>query len=120
MLKWLFAAALWAAFSMPAQAATYTMDPPKKYNKPFRGTVTVVELSSWSLFFSCRWTISCTIVGGDAPGRCVIRIARPGVWVPGYGSIQSKAYRNALIRHEIGHCNGWPADHPGGVWRKIS
>jgi hypothetical protein len=18
-----------------------------------------------------------------------------------------------IIRHELGHCNGWPADHPG-------
>jgi hypothetical protein len=22
-----------------------------------------------------------------------------------------------VFRHEIGHCNGWPGDHPGGRWR---
>ena len=24
---------------------------------------------------------------------------------------------NDMVReHEIAHCNGWPGDHPGGVW----
>lgn len=22
--------------------------------------------------------------------------------------------RARIMRHELGHCNGWPADHPGG------
>jgi hypothetical protein len=24
-----------------------------------------------------------------------------------------------VLEHEIAHCNGWPKDHPGGVWRNL-
>jgi len=25
----------------------------------------------------------------------------------------------AMRRHEVAHCNGWPANHPGGRWVEI-
>jgi hypothetical protein len=25
-----------------------------------------------------------------------------------------------VLRHEIGHCNGWPSDHPGARWPMLT
>jgi hypothetical protein len=32
----------------------------------------------------------------------------------------AKLDRDAVLRHENGHCNGWPANHPGGGTRVAS
>jgi len=50
---------------------------------------------------------------------CSFRVARPGqpVWCQVYIAPPSYLARSGdtvddLIRHELGHCAGWPADHP--------
>jgi len=33
-------------------------------------------------------------------------------------ALQSSSFEN-ILRHEIGHCNGWPGDHRGArTWRE--
>jgi hypothetical protein len=45
--------------------------------------------------------------GKDAKGTCVIlALPRDEISALGYSY-------DAVKRHEFGHCNGWPADHPG-------
>jgi len=39
------------------------------------------------------------------PGRCFIMIPKVS------GKISAKM-QSEIRRHEIAHCNGWPADHP--------
>jgi hypothetical protein len=77
--------------------------PPASYDHPYRGPVVqmVMPLASarrlcgqrGAVADACSWTKN---------GRCYIVIPRGG-------PVKSlKSYR----RHEIAHCNGWPAHHP--------
>ena len=54
------------------------------------------------------------------PGEHIYGCARAGiVWdgtaqkfVPGNGCVVVRVDEEAVRRHELGHCNGWPANHP--------
>ena len=53
---------------------------------------------------ACTWRET---IGGRP---CVIVIPVVGFVAPrGTVTVEDRA---AIIRHETGHCNGWPADHP--------
>jgi hypothetical protein len=93
--------------------------PPARYNKPFKGQLYQLELGWWELIRQCGWTVGCAPIGGDRLGTypgitrrsCTILVARVGTYMPGFGRVDTQGQRN-VIRHEIGHCNGWPANHP--------
>jgi hypothetical protein len=76
--------------------------PPPQYDHPHKGAV-------------IRWRsyadVKAICHGGEA---CAFRIAWDN------HSCLIIAYHNSpygdanILRHEMGHCNGWPADHRGG------
>ena len=89
--------------------------PPPEYDHAYPGTVVVYYASDqadmrykcnrtdlWEAIplFGCSWAANdkhpCLIVVGDEP-----TLIKWG-WT-----------RNIVLRHEIGHCNGWPQDHGG-------
>src|SRR5215510_14585858 len=106
------------AFS-PADMWAYTVAqekqlPPLEYDHPYNGTIYLYQADNQTdmrvkcnrpdlppsvPLFGCSWAANkdhpCVIVVGD-----MATIQRWG-WT-----------RNIVIRHEIGHCNSWPADHP--------
>lgn len=73
--------------------------PPPRFDHPPAIHVQVVEVDRLGLELTCR-----------QPGllACAKRMD-DGCWV-----FVLEGYRGypGLMRHELGHCNGWPADHP--------
>src|SRR5262245_22654434 len=89
--------------------------PPLEYDHPYQGPVVVyraadqedmrqkcnrTDLPPFIPIFGCSWAANdkhpCLIVVGDDA-----TITKWG-WT-----------RNIVLRHEVGHCNGWPQDHGG-------
>lgn len=92
-----------------------TWNPPSRFDHPYAGHLTVERLPQRQVVEACarlfaRYDVparaafnqhGCSAVTG--PSSCmVITIDRTFM----------KATPQAVLRHEIGHCNGWPASHP--------
>jgi hypothetical protein len=81
--------------------------PPAEFDHQFRGTLTVKRLPDGeALAAACRTKerFACTFPKGAS---CVIYMRsdadiRDARWSP-----------QIVLRHEIGHCNGWGKDHAG-------
>lgn len=87
--------------------------PPPEYDRPYHGQLYIIERPVAEIDAICCGgsaskrgrAFACAI---PMPGHCVIflpRVEPGGV---------SKPQQERFKRHEIGHCNGWPADHAGG------
>jgi hypothetical protein len=104
-----------AAGAASANPERTTWDPPARYAGPYTGELTVIVADFKRIPHLCRQLFidagitnfrvsqrqrGCAHVEAD---RCTIVIPRGHA----YGSSQE-----AVMRHELGHCAGWPADHP--------
>ena len=80
--------------------------PPPQYDHPFDGELIIVTAPDLAtLRMACRWDVrGCA----QLYGRSCTVIMPPEIW----GDRQD---REAVLRHEIAHCNGWPAHHPGAI-----
>lgn len=91
-----------------------TWNPPKQYDKPFKGTETIHMLPQPEVVKACRKLFrdasldvkvtktqkGCAVFHGD--NGTIVVIDKPFMGVT----------PEAAIRHERGHLNGWPLDHP--------
>ena len=95
----------------PALALSPDAPPPPKYDHPFNGVVRVDHdvaacikmrpLVPGEIRLGCTdWRKT-----ADAEGLCVVHML-PDKELKRYGFS-----RERLLRHHIGHCNGWPDDH---------
>lgn len=76
--------------------------PPAIYDHPYDGTVVAEYLSYQQLQRDCEAdAIGCAAV---VDGVCAIILPN---WL-------SPVILDRVRRHEVAHCNGWPADHEGG------
>jgi hypothetical protein len=86
--------------------------PPARFDRAFAGKLTVQEVSAGQVERMCAAAgprnSGCAFwdLGGAGGDRCTIVIA-PEAELRAKG-----ATRAGVLRHEIGHCNGWPAHHP--------
>jgi hypothetical protein len=81
--------------------------PPEQFDKPYRGALYVIEAKLADVHRVCnapKGTFACAI---PMKGECLVVLPKVDAWI-------TKAQRDRLMRHEIGHCNGWGADHKGG------
>ena len=98
-----------------SEAVKNFMLPPVEYDKPFGGKLEEVVVKSRE-----EMDASCKRIGLSLPtvplgcgkllaaDHCVIYLARDEV-------NRSVGLTTDLVRrHEVGHCNGWPKEHPGG------
>jgi hypothetical protein len=85
--------------------------PPVEYDHPYKGKLTVETVATRAqLQGVCAaaqaWSLACAFPSADFSScRIVIvddKIIREMGW-----------WREAIMRHEIGHCNGWGSDHRG-------
>jgi hypothetical protein len=101
-------AILAALAATPAMAQNVI--PPVEYDHPYKGKLTVTRSGSQSdIRMSCGPTpfpyhLGCAKL---APEGCYILMAeddfiRKNGWTP-----------EIVLRHETGHCNGWPGDQRG-------
>jgi hypothetical protein len=102
-----------AAQSTSAAAEGPRIIPPPEFDHPFAGTVIVIpardqnhvlELCPGSKFVAGFPALACAHLT-----PCKIVLAADDV-------IKEAGHLPDLVRrHEIAHCNGWPADHPGAT-----
>lgn len=85
--------------------------PPAVYDHAYRGMLVEKHGTSAEVEDFCHRqqgiaspyrALGCAIVRGD---RCYVVISRVGGRITAYVQRQ-------IRRHEIAHCNGWPANHP--------
>lgn len=114
MKKLTLAAALWAAFLLPAGASTPpAWNPPARFDHAFDGKIYARYVNGWQMFALCHMAWACTPVGGDQGtrrGTCTMILPKEGARI--LGRKVDRAGLLGLVRHERGHCNGWPANHP--------
>jgi hypothetical protein len=91
-----------------SSAAGTPLDPPAEYNHPYTGELTVHLIDRANVWRECsengrhkvrRDAAGCAELDGDT---CTVYLAKR----------TRRAPLDAILRHEIAHCNGWPADHP--------
>ncbi len=94
-------------FIAPADAAPmpYRWDPPARFDHPYTPMRIVVQ-PLWWILMKCFGTC-----------YAYTPFVRPGalctMYIPAVDNRHINAEgQAALIRHERGHCNGWPANHP--------
>jgi hypothetical protein len=89
--------------------------PPAQYDKPYTGRLTVDTVPTQrALAEVCPAAaartanmIGCAIRTHDG-SHCRVTLVEDSVIIA-LGSTRAR-----IMRHELGHCNGWPADHPAG------
>ena len=95
-----------AVIAAASGPATWPLAPPAKYDHPFRGRVsittvaTVQEANAACAKYGPRNVACATAINGT----CYITMVPDHIinqWGP----------KAQLMRHEVAHCNGWPADH---------
>lgn len=106
MIKPLIALALLAS---PANAVTL---PPERYDALARN-VEVIELDSVrQVNKACRAMFG-WMASGVRPVEGCANVASRIIILPSVEAIGQRKY-DCILRHEMGHVNGWPADHRGG------
>jgi len=83
----------------------WVMLPPVEYDRPYKGKLTVHYVDPIGMFFNCGIAGACAYMGGK---WCTI-------YFPTWLKPKSAAF-NIRMRHEKGHCNGWPPNHPNPRW----
>jgi len=83
--------------------------PPVEYDHDYSGNLIVQEVPTIEeLLETCkltvRWALGCTTL---TDWGCHVYLVPESV-MKKYGW-----WKEAMMRHELGHCNGWPGDHPG-------
>jgi len=89
----------------PYVALLHSFLPPPEYDKPYGGKLTkqFMPLADIEKLCGAR-KLACATPTGDA---CE-------TFIPELGGTITLALQNVMVRHEIGHCNGWPPDHRRG------
>jgi hypothetical protein len=77
--------------------------PPVQYDKPYTGKLAIQRFSAREKI-PCKTLLACAYHASDY-GRCYIAMASDRLL-----ATEHHTYATAL-RHELGHCNGWPGDH---------
>jgi hypothetical protein len=95
----------------PARIAAQ-LEPPEQYDHPYDGQVVERVMPEAEVRSVCMsmgldlFTVACS---WHSAGTCHIVL-------PNDGQAPIELFR----RHEIAHCNGWPADHPRNGWYFLS
>lgn len=97
---WLIATIV--SFSLTAPANAVSGLPPARFDYVPRVKPIIMRLPANEIGTYCRpRAVGCAtnVLAGPHKGRCLVYIA--------IGPSE-----DLILRHEYGHCNGWPADHP--------
>jgi hypothetical protein len=102
---------------------TWKFPPPPEYDFPYEGVLMVQQLKIEDVRKVCaeqRAANGCALVLSNLPGRWwTVDLYQTGnraacvIVIPTDSFLrESHQKREDIIRHETGHCNGWPGDHP--------
>lgn len=107
-----------AAFSAEPAPVVYPRNakllPPVEFDKPYTGKLHLTVLNSQDeMRKACpkapfkSTALGCSKANFPMWGECTVFIVDRETAAPHNVSVEE------IFRHEIGHCNGWPGDHPG-------
>jgi hypothetical protein len=96
----------------PARSGAWL--PPLEYDHPYTGKLHIIRADKNLLLKKCSAPLG---LGADqlacadpSENECVIFLASNDILeITGWSE-------EILLRHEIGHCNGWPGNHPNPQW----
>jgi len=83
--------------------------PPAQYDHPYAGQLQIFEIENEQMPYICPktlWPITLACSRRFADGWCHITLAPDAIAKSGWPY-------EVVLRHEIGHCNGWSGDHKG-------
>lgn len=89
--------------------------PPEQYDRAPDVQVNITTMPYMKIDRVCRWPMQSAEGEGGRIEGCARFLGKVCyVVVPSVdGVLVTKATQQRLLRHELAHCNGWPADHPG-------
>lgn len=107
------AAALQHAAAPPfmPQAERKEWNPPKKYDHPFKGTLDYQEMPQKQLVSACEALLKPLGIKVHSNQRGCSYVQGNKCHVISIDTVFNGTTPQAVLRHETGHCNGWPADH---------
>jgi hypothetical protein len=116
----LFAAIFFAncAYAQRQNLSERAILPPLEYDHPYSGKLTIIRLATGDeMRFACLLGTR-AFKFGLPPMGCSQRLWRSArscdVHIVADNVLATVGLTYELmLRHEIGHCNGWPGDHPG-------
>jgi hypothetical protein len=101
-----------------AQRKVYAVLPPAEYDKPFGGKLTEIRVGPGIMRAMCPKTqydptLACAYTTSDR-SECVVIMVSDDL-------IRARGWTPEIVRrHEVGHCNGFPADHRGArPWNTV-
>lgn len=96
----------------PALAGKAEWNPPARFDHAYSGKLSIVRLPPKLVRKHCDNVLAKLGLGRATPTQKGCAVQDKGsckIWVidrPMWGTTT-----RAVIRHEMGHCNGWPGDH---------
>ena len=90
----------------------YAVIPPAEFDRPYKGKLTIIrEPDLEKLRKQCSPTASPLV--GASIGCAHHDDTSCTVYLASDDAIRARGFTSAIVlRHEIGHCNGWPGGHP--------
>lgn len=91
-----------------------TWNPPKRFDHPFDGKAIIIRLPQPEVVNACRKIFDDADLEIEVTERqkgCAVFKGKTGTIIV-IDQLYGGATPEAVIRHERGHLNGWPADHP--------
>jgi len=89
--------------------------PPPEHDRPYTGVLTVIRGTQDELRAQCpifrpyNWALGCSPVRMNRSTHCIVYIADDA-------TLKAAGWRYDLVlRHELGHCNGWRHE-AYGLW----
>jgi hypothetical protein len=92
--------------------------PPPQYDHLFRGFLSLQLENEEVLKWKCDGNIACSKYSDNCEGEAECPTDPEErftcrVFIASINVIRSAGYDPIVVfRHEVGHCNGWPSDHP--------
>ena len=93
-------------------------DPPLEYDHPYAGNLTIERVADpEALLVQCptlKNAVGCAKFPQDRSWCKIFIVSDEYInskSIPATRTLFGYSYQN-FLRHELAHCNGWPADHP--------
>ncbi|WP_137933145.1 hypothetical protein [Mesorhizobium comanense] len=92
-----------------------TWNPPRRFDHAFAGKLTIKRLPQREVERACRALFAKHKIRAESLTNwrgCSLPVSKHSCIVIVVNKTFMRATPAAVIRHEVGHCNGWPANHP--------
>jgi hypothetical protein len=90
-------------------------NPPRRFDHAFAGKLTIKRLPQRDVEKACRALFvkhKIPVVSLTNWRGCSAPLSKRSCIIIVVNKTFMRATPKAVIRHEVGHCNGWPANHP--------